>query len=92
MNMVKLSHVEQLVNSPILNFECSDGSIIDILKSDLLAFIDEYGLNISTDVDFNSYDYFDQESEAVIDADIYLDDNFKLVTQLFFESKIAGSF
>ncbi|WP_316778070.1 hypothetical protein [Pedobacter antarcticus] len=90
--MVKLSHVEQLVNSPILNFECSDGSIIDILKSDLLAFIDEYGLNISTDVDFNSYDYFDQESEAVIDADIYLDDNFKLVTQLFFESKIAGSF
>lgn len=89
--MEKLSYVDQAVNSPVLQFITKSGRTIDALEIDVLAFIESNSLNISYEGEGLTSDPYGTEVEVITDAEVYLDNNFDDVCQLYFNSILINN-
>ncbi|WP_316745145.1 hypothetical protein [Pedobacter antarcticus] len=89
--MEKLSYVDQAVNSDTFQFITVSGGVIDVKESDLLDFIEENSLNVSTGGTGLTSDPCGIEYELITDASVYLDNNFDDVTNDYFNSILINN-
>ena len=84
--MEKLSYVDQVFNSPVLQFITESNRTIDVAEADVLVWIEENSLNVSTEGTGLTCDPYGTEHEVLTDANLYLDNNFDAVCQQYFNS------
>ena len=87
--MEKLSYVEQASGSNTLNFILISGAVITVNESDILAFIEENGMNVSIEGCGIYSDPYGTESEVITESSDYLDNHFDYVCDQYFKSTIG---